>query len=83
MTTNAFLCEFKYRKKRENLIDIHQDFRNMAKDNFLYAIIDRSEEQRKLAVNQSNTLSELSKKIVPDCPALKLSNSISSSALGV
>ena len=35
----------------------------MAKDNFLYAIIDRSEEQRKLAVNQSNTLSELSKKI--------------------
>ena len=63
MTTNAFLCEFKYRKKRENLIDIHQDFRNMAKDNFLYAIIDRSEEQRKLAVNQSNTLSELSKKI--------------------
>ena len=63
MTTNAFLCEFKYRKKRENLIAIHQDFRNMAKDNFLYAIIDRSEEQRKLAVNQSNTLSELSKKI--------------------
>ncbi len=63
MTTNAFLCEFKYRKKRENLTDIHQDFRNMAKDNFLYAIIDRSEEQRKLAVNQSNTLSELSKKI--------------------
>ena len=63
MTTNAFLCTFKYRKKRENLIDIHQNFRNMAKDNFLYAIIDRSEEQRKLAVNQSNTLSELSKKI--------------------
>jgi len=63
MTTNAFLCTFKYRKKRENLIDIHQKFRNMAKDNFLYAIIDRSEEQRKLAVNQSNTLSELSKKI--------------------
>ena len=63
MTTNAFLCIFKYRKKRENLIDIHQKFRNMAKDNFLYAIIDRSEEQRKLAVNQSNTLSELSKKI--------------------
>ena len=29
----------------------------------MYAIIDRSEEQRKLAVNQSNTLSELSKKI--------------------
>ncbi len=63
MTTNAFLCTFKYRKKREDLIDIHQKFRNMAKDNFLYAIIDRSEEQRKLAVNQSNTLSELSKKI--------------------
>lgn len=63
MTTNAFLCTFKYRKKRENLIDIHAKFRNMAKDNFLYAIIDRSEEQRKLAVNQSNTLSELSKKI--------------------
>ena len=63
MTTNAFLCTFEYRKKRENLIDIHQKFRNVAKDNFLYAIIDRSEEQRKLAVNQSNTLSELSKKI--------------------
>ena len=63
MTTNAFLCTFEYRKKRENLIEIHQNFRNIAKDNFLYAIIDRSEEQRKLAVNQSNTLSELSKKI--------------------
>ena len=63
MTTNAFLCTFTYRKKRENLIEIHQNFRNIAKDNFLYAIIDRSEEQRKLAVNQSNTLSELSKKI--------------------
>ena len=63
MTTNAFLCEFKYRKKREKLKDIHQTFRNVAKDNFLYSIIDRSEEQRKLAVNQSNTLSELSKKI--------------------
>ena len=63
MTTNAFLCTFEYRKKRENLIEIHQNFRNIAKDNFLYAIIDRSEEQRKLAVNQSNTLSELSRKI--------------------
>ena len=63
MTTNAFLCTFEYRKKRENLSEIHQNFRNIAKDNFLYAIIDRSEEQRKLAVNQSNTLSELSKKI--------------------
>ena len=63
MTTNAFLCTFTYRKKRENLIEIHQNFRNIAKDNFLYAIIDRSEEQRKLAVNQSNTLSELSRKI--------------------
>ena len=31
MTTNAFLCTFTYRKKRENLIDIHQKFRNMAK----------------------------------------------------
>ncbi|MDA9708700.1 hypothetical protein N9V56_04560, partial [Alphaproteobacteria bacterium] len=35
MTTNAFLCTFAYRKKRENLIEIHQNFRNIAKDNFL------------------------------------------------
>ena len=43
----------------------------MTKDNFLYPIIDRSEEQRKLALNQSNTLLELSKRLENIFPQIR------------
>ena len=43
LTTNVFKCEFKYRKKAENLKDNHIMIRTKAKDNFLKAVITSSE----------------------------------------
>jgi len=63
LSTNVFKCEFDFRKKKEKLEKIHDEIRVKAKDEFLKSVINGSEKQRKIAVEQSKKLSKLSKKI--------------------
>ena len=63
LSTNVFKCDFNFRKKKEKLEKIHDEIRDKAKDEFLKSVINGSEKQRKIAVEQSKKLSKLSKKI--------------------
>ena len=63
LTTNVFKCEFAFRKRKEKLAEIHNSIRANAKDDFLKSVINGSEKQRKIAVEQSKKLSLLSEKI--------------------
>ncbi|MEC6997150.1 MAG: adenylate/guanylate cyclase domain-containing protein [Pseudomonadota bacterium] len=63
LTTNVFKCEFTFRKRKEKLAEIHNSIRANAKDDFLKSVINGSEKQRKIAVEQSKKLSLLSEKI--------------------
>ena len=53
LTQNVFKVAFNFRKQKEKLIDIHVQARSEAKDEFMKAVINGSEQQRKFAQTQS------------------------------
>ena len=58
-----FLNEFTFRKRKEKLAEIHNSIRANAKDDFLKSVINGSEKQRKIAVEQSKKLVYYLKKL--------------------
>ena len=63
LSKNVFEFKFKYKKNKDDLFINHLKFTSNAKDDFLKAVLNESQKQKNIALEQSKRMRNISKKI--------------------
>ena len=63
LSKNVFEFKFKYKEKKDDLFLNHLQFKSKAKDDFLKAVLNESQKQKNIALEQTKKMRNISKKI--------------------